>query len=140
MLTEVYVQIGRSSAFTSVHPSLLLIFIAHSQFGLSDLKILCLTEIYAQLKPQNIVPELFSEFTSRYGNVRILVFFLREINALYVYRYPPIRDYELTYICNNSYDPIIADTLPAWIEAVTNGSLSHSTNVMTLLLPMLLRK
>ncbi|THH23050.1 hypothetical protein EUX98_g8130 [Antrodiella citrinella] len=70
------------------------------EFGLDTLKQICSKEIQTQLKPQNAVPELFSEFTSRY---------------------PEIRDFELTYICNNSRDPVIIDTLPAWIEAVTNA-------------------
>ncbi|KAH8101819.1 hypothetical protein BXZ70DRAFT_1007060 [Cristinia sonorae] len=89
------------------------------RYGVQALKDLCFAEIGKQLQPQNIVPELFSEFTSRY---------------------PPIRDFELNFITrsNISRVPVVTETLPVWIEAITNGSLPHCNSVLSLLLPRLL--
>lgn len=79
------------------------------KYGLHDLKKLSLENIRSQLTADNIVPELFSRFTSRYAEVRDL-----EVKLL-----------STTFVRTHA----IA-SMSDWMTELAEGRLPHSGGVM----------
>ncbi|KAH8101804.1 hypothetical protein BXZ70DRAFT_77199 [Cristinia sonorae] len=93
-------------------------YILADLLGIDPLKEQCKREIQNHLEPQNIVPELFSRFTSRY---------------------PSIRDMEIDHLLRHRQNTTVQDSLPVWIEAITSGALPYCTETLNVLIPRLLR-
>ncbi|CDO69307.1 hypothetical protein BN946_scf184976.g26 [Trametes cinnabarina] len=72
------------------------------KYDIASLKDLAAEEIKKRLHPYNILPEIFSTFTSVY---------------------PPIEELQLEYLQQHMGDEVIKDTLPVWIEALAKGHL-----------------
>jgi len=89
------------------------------RYGHQDLKELCAKEIQKQLNPQNIIAEVFSDFS---------------------WRYSKIRDTQLDYLCRSCDNEVVTGSLPAWMEEIASGSLPHCAEVLTLLLTRLMRR
>ncbi|THH31013.1 hypothetical protein EUX98_g3192 [Antrodiella citrinella] len=84
-----------------------------------ELKELCAQEIQRQLNEQNIIAEIFSEFS---------------------WRYPPIRDTQLDYLCNCCNSDMVYGALPALTEQIAQGSLPHCAEVLNLVMTRLMRR
>ncbi|KAH8101914.1 hypothetical protein BXZ70DRAFT_85191 [Cristinia sonorae] len=87
------------------------------RLGLDKLKLLCAEEIRLQLSTRNILPELFSQFTSRYSQ---------------------ISTFELRYFIDHGNEATIREALPPWIDALVSGRFSHCAGMLKILLPDLL--
>jgi len=83
------------------------------RLGLEDLKQQALHDIQSKLSPGNILKELFSEFTSRYSDVL---------------------EMQLGYVCQNGHQNSVLAALPSLSEQLIQGSLPHSTAILTSLM------
>ncbi|THH29432.1 hypothetical protein EUX98_g4746 [Antrodiella citrinella] len=89
------------------------------RYGHQKLKELCEKEIQRQLNEQNIIAEIFSKFS---------------------WRYSPIRDMQLDYLCQFCNNDTVNAALPALTAQIAEGSLPHCAEVLNLVMSRLMRK
>ncbi|KZT11403.1 uncharacterized protein LAESUDRAFT_268489 [Laetiporus sulphureus 93-53] len=80
------------------------------KYDLPELKKLASENIRSQLSAENILDEVFSEFSSRY---------------------PEIYQLEVAFLVANCGHQGVKDALPNWIAAITNGQLPHTNDVLS---------
>lgn len=79
------------------------------KYDMKDLKELARTDIQSKITTQNVVPELFSTFASRY---------------------PDIRNHLVDFYVTHCHHPDVMTAMPAWIAKVVRGELPHAEEAL----------
>lgn len=79
------------------------------KYDMKDLKALARTDIQSKITAQNVVPELFSTFASRY---------------------PDIRDHLVDFYVTHCHHPDVITAMPVWIAKVVRGELPHAEEAL----------
>lgn len=90
------------------------------KYGLEELKKLAYDNICSQLTADNVLPEVFSKFTSRFSEIRELEVKLLSEEFL--------------------HKDVIANTLPDWIANLADGDLPHAKSIWTSIIFSLIDK